>query len=80
VPAIITSCASKAVRKDAALQVFAKRLADIGLGAVVVALPIELACTDQLKPALIVLGNGLVEQRALRVAWVLEFGFARRCC
>ena len=44
-----------------------------------VALPVELACTCQLKPGLKVFGYGLVEQRALRVAWVVEFGFAP-CC
>jgi hypothetical protein len=42
---------------------------------VVVALPVELAGTGQLKPDLEVFGNGLVEQRALRVARVVEFGF-----
>jgi hypothetical protein len=52
--------------KDAALQILAKRLTDIGLGGVVVALAVELACTGQLKPGLKMLGYGLVEQCGLR--------------
>jgi hypothetical protein len=60
--------------KDATFEVFAKRLAHIGLGGVVIALSIELARTDQLKPALVVLGYGLVEQRALGMARVVELG------
>lgn len=62
------SCAGKAVGEDATFQVFGKRLAHIGLGGVVVTLFVELACTDQLKPTLEVLGYGLVEQRTLRMA------------
>jgi hypothetical protein len=46
---------------------------------VVIALPVELACTDEFMPGLEVLGNGLVEQRALRVARVVELGFGTRC-
>ena len=64
--------------KDAAFQIFAKGLADIGLWGVVVALPVELACAGQLKPGLKVLGYGLVEQGSLRVVRVVEFGFAAR--
>jgi len=41
---------------------------------VAVALPVKLACTGQIKPRLVVLGYGLVEQRALGAAWVVEFG------
>ena len=78
VPAVITPGPGKAMRKDAAFEVFAKGLADIGLGGVVVALAIELACAGQLKPALKMLGYGLVEQSALGVAWVVEFGFGAR--
>jgi hypothetical protein len=74
VPAVITACAGKAVGEDAAFQVFGKRLAHIGLGGVVIALSVKLACAGQLKPALVVLGYGLVEQRALRVAWIVELG------
>ena len=55
-------------------SLFAKGLADIRLGGVVVALAVELAATGQLKPALKMLGYGLVEQSALGVAWVVEFG------
>ena len=68
----------KAMGKDAALQIFAKGLADIGLGGVVVALAVKLAGTGQLKPGLEVLGNGLVEQRALGVARVVELGLCTR--
>jgi hypothetical protein len=52
------------VRKDAALQIFAKGLADVGLGGVVVALAVELTGTGQLKPGLKMVGYGLVEQSA----------------
>jgi hypothetical protein len=60
VSAVITASAGKAVGKDAAFQVLGKRFAHIGLGAVVVALAVELACAGQLKPGLVVLGQGLV--------------------
>ena len=63
------------MREDAALQILAKRLTDIGLG-VMVALAVKLARASQLKPSLEVFGYGFVEQRALRVARVVEFGFA----
>ena len=78
VAAVVTPGSGKAVGKDAAFQIFAKGLADIGLWGVVVALPVELACAGQLKPGLKVLGYGLVEQGSLRVARVVEFGFAAR--
>jgi hypothetical protein len=42
--------------KDAALQILAKRLTNIGLGAVVVPLPVELACAGKFMPGLEVLG------------------------
>ena len=64
----------KAVCKDASFEVFAKGLADIRLGGVAVALAAELAGTGQLKPGLEVLGDGLIQQRALGVARVVEFG------
>jgi putative addiction module killer protein len=67
------------VGKDAAFEVFAKCFAHVGLGRVVVALAVELACAGQLKPGLDVVGYGLVEQGALRMAGVVEFGFARGC-
>jgi hypothetical protein len=66
------------VRKDAARQILAKCLADVGLGGVVVALAVELACTGEFMPSLEMFGNGLVEQRALRVARVVELGLCTR--
>ena len=60
VPAVIAPGPGKAMGKDAAFQILAKRLTDIGLGGVVVALAVELAGTGQLKPGLKVLGYGLV--------------------
>ena len=74
VPAVTAAGAGKAVRKDAALQIFLEGFAHIGFGAVVVALPVELARAGQLKPALVVLGHRLVEQRAFGVARVVELG------
>jgi len=61
--------------KDAAFQILGKRFAYVGLGAVVVALAVELACAGQLQPGLVVLGYCLVQQRTLGVAWVVELGF-----
>ncbi|WP_413882004.1 hypothetical protein [Candidatus Aalborgicola defluviihabitans] len=77
-PAVITPRPGKAMRKDAALQILAKGLADIGLGRVVVALAVKLTGTGQLKPGLKMLGYGLVKQRALGVARVVELGFGTR--
>ena len=45
--------AGKAVDKDAAFGVFAKRLAHIWLGGAVIALSVELACTGELKPCFV---------------------------
>ena len=39
-----------------------------------IALSVELACTGELKPCFVVLGYRLVQQRALRMARVVEFG------
>ena len=64
--------------KDAALQIFAKRLANICLGGAVVPLPVELAGTGEFMPGLEVFGNRLVEKGALRVARVVELGFGAR--
>ncbi len=72
--AVATAGAGKAVGEDAAFEVLLKRFAHIGLGAAVVALPVELACAGQIKPGLVVLGHGLVQQRALGVARVVELG------
>jgi hypothetical protein len=65
--AVIAPCSGKAMGKDAAFQILAKGLADIGLGGVVVALAVELAVTGQLKPGLDVFGDGLVRQSPLGV-------------
>ena len=43
-----------------------------------VTLPVEQARAGQLKPGLEVFDNGLVEQHALGVAGIVEFGLA--CC
>ena len=75
VPTIVTPRPGKPVRKNAAFQILAKGLTDIRLGGLVVALAVELIRAGQLKPSLEVLGNVLVQQRALRVARVVEFGF-----
>jgi hypothetical protein len=64
--------------KDAALQILAKRLTDIGLGGVVISLAVELAATGQLTPGLEVLGYGLVQQSPLGVARVVELGLCTR--
>lgn len=70
-PAVVAAGAGKAVSEDAALQILLEGFAHIGLGAVVVALPVELARAGQLKPGLVVLSDCLVEQRALGVARVV---------
>ena len=72
VSTIVAPRPGEAVGKDAARQIFAKGLADIGLGCMAVALAVELACTGQLKPGLEVLGDGLVQQRTFGVARVVE--------
>ena len=61
--AVATTHTGKAVGKDAAFQLLAKRLEHIGLWRVIVALPIELACTCQLKPGLKVLGYRFTTRR-----------------
>jgi hypothetical protein len=61
VPAVIAPGPGKAVRKDAAFQILAKGLADVGLGGVVVTLAVELARAGELQPSLEVLGYGLVQ-------------------
>ena len=62
---VVTAGAGKAMRKDAAFEVFAKGSAHKGLWCVVVTLD----CTGERVPGLEVFGNGLVEKGALRVAW-----------
>jgi hypothetical protein len=75
VAAVATAGTDKAVGKNAAFKVLDKRFAHKGLGAVMVALAGKLACAGQLNPGLIALGHSLVQQRALRVALVVELGF-----
>ena len=53
----VTPSSGKAVRKDAAFHIFTKRLADIGLWHVAVALPVKLAGTGQIKPGLKMTGD-----------------------
>ena len=77
-PAVIAPGSGKAMRKDAAFQILAESLADIRPWGVMVALAVELASTGEFMPGLEVLGNGLVEQRPLGVARVVEFGFCTR--
>ncbi len=57
-PTIAAAGAGKTVGEDTALQILGKRIPNIGLGAELIALPVELACAGQLKPNLVVLGNG----------------------
>ncbi len=67
--------ARKAMGEDAAFEVFAKRLADVGAWCVVVALAVELAYAGQLKPCLEVFGDGVVQQGSLGMTRVVEPGF-----
>ena len=78
VATIITPGPGKAVRKDAAFQIFAKRLADKGLGCVVVALTVKLTGAGQLMPSLEVFCYGLVEQSPLGVTRVVELWLCTR--
>ena len=59
-PAVVTPDARKAVDKDAAFEVFAKRHLCVGCRGVVVAWAVELAGTSQLKPSLEVFSNCVV--------------------
>ena len=79
VPAVVTPCPRKAVGKDAALQILAKRLLDIGGPGVVLALAVELTGACQLQPCLEVLGHCAVQQGALGVAGVVGFGGLSGC-
>ena len=67
VSTIVTPRPGKAVGEDAALQILAKGLADIGLWGVVVALPVELVGAGEFMPGLEVFGNRLV--RRVRSGW-----------
>lgn len=73
-PAVIAPDAGKPVGEDAALQILLERLAHKGPEAVVLALPVELARPGQFQPGFIVLGDRLVQQRALKVARLAEYG------
>ena len=74
-PTVVTTGARKAVGKDTAFEIFAKRLADVGTGCMVVALAVKLAGTGQLKSSLKILADSVVQQGALGVTRVIEFGF-----
>ncbi len=74
VRAVSAAGAGKPVGKDAAVQVLGKRFAYIRLGGAVVTLPVELACTGELKPGFVVLAHGLVQQCAFGVARVVHLG------
>jgi hypothetical protein len=68
VPTVITPGAGKAVRKDVALQIFAKCVAHVGTRGMVVALPVELDCAGEFEPSLEMFSNGFVEERANALA------------
>jgi hypothetical protein len=68
VSAVVAPRAGEAVGKDAAPEVFGKRLAHVRLGAVVVALAVKRAHAGQFKPGLVTPGHRLVQQRAFAVA------------
>ena len=72
--AVIAAYPRKAVGKNAAFEVFAKRFLHVGGRGVVVALPVKLARAGQLQPGLEVFGHGAVQQSALGVAGVVGFG------
>ena len=76
VPAIAKAGAGKTVGKDAAFQIFAKRLANKNLWGVAAALPVKLASTGEFMPSLKVLGNRWVQQRAC----LLGLGASCYCC
>ena len=63
--------------KDAALQVFAKRLLDISRGRMLVALAVELTGTGEFEPSLEVLGHCAVQQCLLGVAGVVGLWIGR---
>ena len=75
---IVTAGARKTVGKDAAFEVFAKRLTHVGARCVVVALAVELASAGQRMPGLEVFGYCAVQQGPLGVARVVELGLGKR--
>jgi acyl-CoA synthetase (AMP-forming)/AMP-acid ligase II len=76
--AISAAGAGKAVDEDAARQIFAQRLAHIKLGGTVVALPVELACTGQLKPKIVPLSHRNVCASARNISHTLQLTSADR--
>ena len=62
VSTIVTPRSGKAVGKDAAFEVLAKGLADVGLGGAMVALAVELSRAGKFMPSLEVIGNRWVEE------------------
>jgi hypothetical protein len=72
VAAVAATGARKAMRKDAALEVFVKRLHDMGWRRVMVALPVKLTRADQFQPRLEVSRDGSIQQRLLRVARAIQ--------
>ncbi len=64
--------------KDAELQIFAKRLADVRPWRVMVALAFELARASEIKPGLKVVGDSAVQQRAIGVVRVVALGLCTR--
>jgi len=65
------------LRKDAALQKFAKDLAVKKLQCAGVILPVKMTGTAQHTPGLKVFGNCWVQQRVLKAARVVAIGFGR---
>lgn len=70
VAAIVTADAGKAVRKNAAFEVFAKGLLDIQRRRMVVTLAVELTGTGQLQPGLEVISDCAAQQGLLGVPGV----------
>ena len=62
-PAVTTAGAGKTVGEDVALQILLERFAHEGLGAVVVALAIELAWAGEFIPGFAVLSGAIVRAR-----------------
>jgi hypothetical protein len=57
VPAVVTAGTGKAVGEDAPFQILLDSFANLGLGAAVVALPVELDRASQLQPGFVMLGQ-----------------------
>ena len=68
VPAVVAAGARKASEQRCRTQILCKRFAHEGLGRAAVALAIELARAGKVQPGLVVLGDCLVQQRALGMA------------